>query len=444
MTDQQLEQRLMLALEHAAPDDLDDVLSRCAATPGAVVKQLPRKRHIPTVWLRGLVAACLALALVGGGSALFRQFYTVAAVISLDVNPSIELRVNLQEKVLSCVPLNRDAAAVLFDIGGGMSLKGSDLDAAVNAVVDALVQSGYLTDGSAAILISVEDNDQTRAVRLQQELTSSVDGALQTQAIQATVLSQKVTGDTDLKAEAQANHISTGKAALINQVLAANDSLTFDELASLPVEALQKMAEESAPAQKAEDPATSRSPAADTDDADAAPSGQLTGSAGGIETDAPPPDASLPEDAEPSDAPQDAEPGPDPEEIEPDGEPETEAPSDEPQDAEPGSDPKEDEPETEAPSDEPQDAEPGSDPKEDEPETEAPSDEPQDAEPGSDSEEDEANDEPEDDVTQDVPADGGSQLPQDSDGQTDQDGEGPGCDDSSGPDDDQDQAASQE
>ncbi len=46
---------------------------------------------------------------------------------SIDVNPSIELRVNQNEKVLACVPMNDDAHAILADMGDGEDLKGAKL-----------------------------------------------------------------------------------------------------------------------------------------------------------------------------------------------------------------------------------------------------------------------------------------------------------------------------
>lgn len=44
MTDQELERRLRQALDAAAPDDLDGVLSRCAPRAEAVVPFRPRRK----------------------------------------------------------------------------------------------------------------------------------------------------------------------------------------------------------------------------------------------------------------------------------------------------------------------------------------------------------------------------------------------------------------
>lgn len=245
MTDQELERRLRQALDAAAPDDLSGVLSRCVPRTEAVVPFRPRRRS----HARALIAACLTLVLVGGtGGVFYQRANAVASVVSLDVNPSIELKVNQKEKVLSCIPLNQEAEAVLSGMGGGADLKGAKLEVAVNAVVGALVSSGYLDSLSSAIMISVEDQDQDRAARLRQELTGTVDSVLQSQSSGAAVLSQTVDASADLDQQAREYHISTGKANLVNQVIAQNDSLSFDALAKLTVEELSDLIKLGAPA----------------------------------------------------------------------------------------------------------------------------------------------------------------------------------------------------
>lgn len=243
MTNDQMERRLSAALDKTAPDDVDGVLSRCTERKGTVVP-MKKKNNRMKKWMQA-VAACLAVLLLGGGGLLVQQAHAVTSVVSLDVNPSIELRVNSREKVVSCQALNQEAQAVLEDMGSGKDLKGVKADVAVNAIVGSLVRCGYLDSLSSAILISVEDKDQARAQRLQQELTSVAGGALGDS--QAAVLSQTVQQDKELEKQAKANHISTGKAALIRQAMALNGSLTFEGLAKLSVEELRDLIEAGAP-----------------------------------------------------------------------------------------------------------------------------------------------------------------------------------------------------
>lgn len=246
MTNEKMEQRLASALEKTAPDDVSGVLSRCEVRKGTVINMTTRK-PARKKW-PALVAACLAVMLLGGGGVFYQQANAVASVVSLDVNPSIELKVSRSEKVLACAPLNDDAKTILADMGDGADLKGAKLDVAVNAIVGSLVRNGYLSSISSAIMISVEDKDTARAEKLQRELTDAVDGVLQTSEAKASVLTQTLTQDTARDQQAQENNISTGKAALVNRVLAINPELQFDALAKLSVEELKDLAEAGAPA----------------------------------------------------------------------------------------------------------------------------------------------------------------------------------------------------
>ena len=264
MTDRELEQKLAQAITRAAPDDLEAILSRCGGQNGSVMemKELKSSGNIidvevtevkPKKKLRPwLAAACAALVLLGagGGGLVYHQSYAVASVVSLDVNPSIELKVNRGERVISCTALNTEAAAVLFDMNGGADLKGTKLDVAVNAIVGALVREGYMDSISSAILISVEDKDQARAQRLQAELVASVDGVLRTQAPGTSVLSQVLDADAPaLEYMTFDSGLSAGKSALVQKVMemngtiATNSTTNFDHFASLSVEELNDLLE---------------------------------------------------------------------------------------------------------------------------------------------------------------------------------------------------------
>lgn len=241
MNEQDLMQKLETAVTHATPNQLDGILSRCQERKGTVIPMTNNqpKKH----WLRYAVAACLSLVLIGAaaGGFLLHQARTVTSVVSLDVNPSIQLQVNNSEKVLKVQALNAEAQEVLAD----MPLEGTHLNVAVNAIVGSLLQHGYLDSISSAILISVEDADIQRASRLQQELTDQVGAALLNQQSQASILSQTLTSDQQLQDQAAQNNISVGKAALI-QAIRQNGDFTFDQLAALSVEELSQMAKSQA------------------------------------------------------------------------------------------------------------------------------------------------------------------------------------------------------
>ena len=240
MTDQELELRLAKAVSRAVPDDLEEILARCGAAEEKVVPLQAQPRKRPEVkkrrWMPAVLAACLVLAVLGGGGGYYYQVsHAVASVISLDVNPSIALTVNRQEKVLSAQPMNDDAAVVLE----GMELKGTQLDVALNAIVGSLLKNGYVDELANSILITVEDDDAARGTRLQQELTAQADAILAGAQVNGAILSQTIQNSAQLRQQAEEYGISAGKAALIQTIVDGSGGLhTFEELVGLSINEL--------------------------------------------------------------------------------------------------------------------------------------------------------------------------------------------------------------
>ena len=235
MTDQELEQKLRTALEHAAPDDFQGVLSRIS--PKTRTEQAPipfeaAARKKKRRWVPLAAAACLALVVAAGGGGWYLQNNTVASVVSLDVNPSVTLNVNSKEKVLSAVPVNEDGG----DILAGMDLTGVQLDVAMNAIVGALLTQGYVDELANSILITVEDDDAGRGARLQQELTDQADAILANTSVNGAILSQTIQNSQQLQELSDTYGITTGKAALIQTIVDTGNSLhTFEELVGLSI-----------------------------------------------------------------------------------------------------------------------------------------------------------------------------------------------------------------
>ena len=257
MTDHELERRLRTALDHAAPNDLEGVLSRCETGKGTVIDMTnavetkkKKRRWAPLECLEKaaeiLADAKRPVVLVGGGGGYY--YYSannaVASLVSLDVNPSIQLEVNKNEKVLSATPMNDDGAEIL----DGMDLKGTQADVAMYAIIGSLLQHGYVDELANSILITVEDDDQARGEKLQQELTAQADAALANAQVNGAVLAQTLQNSEELSQKAQEYGISTGKAALIQAIVAgSNNTKTFEDLVGLSINELNLLYTAQAP-----------------------------------------------------------------------------------------------------------------------------------------------------------------------------------------------------
>lgn len=246
MNDRELEHKLRQALEHAAPNDIDAILSRCGPQNDKIVPIAAhgkrRKRIVP--WL---AAACLVLAIGGGTLGVrYQQANAVASVVSLDVNPCVRLEVNRAEKVLSATPLNDDANQIL----DGMDLTGTDLDVAVNAIIGSLLKHGYVDELANSVLVSVEDDDLTRGAALEEKLTGEISQMLESASINGAILSQTFTGDEALQQKAEEYGISLGKATLIQTLVDSSTHLTFESLAGLSINELNLLANSEAAADR--------------------------------------------------------------------------------------------------------------------------------------------------------------------------------------------------
>lgn len=240
MNDKELERRLEQAVSHAAPNDLEGILARCETQKGNVIpmteKNSSKQSNGKKKWLSLAVAACLALVVVGGGAGYYYQTNNaVASVVSLDVNPSVELKVNKSEKVISATPQNEDGTVILE----GLDLKGVPVDVALNAVIGSLLQHGYVDELANSILITVEDENVQRGEKLQQELSAQADAALASAQINGAILSQTLQYNQELSRKAEEYGISAGKAALIQSIVeGSNNTKTFESLVGLTINEL--------------------------------------------------------------------------------------------------------------------------------------------------------------------------------------------------------------
>ena len=232
----EIESHLRSAMDTLTPNVLDKI---DLSTPQEIYVKPSRRvrmyRRMRTVAMAA--AACLCVAVLGGGVS-FYQNHRVDSVIGIDVNPSIELSVNRNEKVLQANPLNDDAEAILDD----MNLKNVDLDIAVNALIGSMVRNGYLDELDNAILVTVTNEDEKKASSLRQDVVGDVETSLQEHAVQAVVYDQQMKVTEEIQNLAEKYHISYGKAYFLQELIRDNDLNEADmkEFAGMTMEEIAR------------------------------------------------------------------------------------------------------------------------------------------------------------------------------------------------------------
>ena len=236
MKNHDIEKKISSAYDKITPDLLDAVLSDCREQKGKTLI-MTNQRSFTAGLARRLTAAAASLAIIAGGAFAFlayRNNFTTASTISLDVNPSVEISINKNEKVLDVTALNSDGKTII----GDMEFKNSSLDVTVNALIGSMLRNGYLTDLTNSILISVEGTDPVMNAAVRQKVSEDVNNYLASETFAGAVLSQTVSPDDALLAAAEEKGISAGKAQLVQQIVNQNGFYSFSDLAELSINEL--------------------------------------------------------------------------------------------------------------------------------------------------------------------------------------------------------------
>lgn len=213
------------------PDNLEGILRQCGKQEDIIsVKRTGNTKK--TGWLK--TACCIAAALVILAVGVFAANGIISkpvTVISLDVNPSIELKLRGSGRVAQAKALNDDAQKLLE----GMELEGTDKNTAVNAIIGSMVRAGYLNSLSNSVLVTVEGKN---ASGVEKEIMEIINGILAQSINGGAVVGQKLTKSGEAALLAQRHGISEGKAQLVLEVARLNPMLVPDELAKLSINEL--------------------------------------------------------------------------------------------------------------------------------------------------------------------------------------------------------------
>ena len=183
------------------------------------------------------VAACLLFALVFG---LIYQESKVDSLIIIDVNPSIEMSLNKNEKVVDVEAVNEDAEAILSNL----DLKKTDLNEAINEIVSAISEGGYLDGENNGILITVINDDTSKADNLRKTVVEDIDNALTLNKTFAQVVNQTVVVTDEVRKFANDNYISYGKAVFIMKLAEKDSTLNTADLVKMGIAEISVLVEE--------------------------------------------------------------------------------------------------------------------------------------------------------------------------------------------------------
>ncbi len=234
MRNNEIEKKLSADIEAVTPNNYEKVLSACGSVERKGKVLTMKKRFSSAKWASAIAAALVLVMVLTAVIGMQTGSDTITSVVSIDVNPGIELSIGKNDTVKKAVATNDDGARILE----GLELKDVDVDTAVSAIIGEMLKAGYISADANSVLITVDTKGDGEALR--QHLTDSVTELLKAESIEAAVMTQIITDEVDdaVKALAKENQMSHGKARLICELVTRGGAHTFDELKALTVNEL--------------------------------------------------------------------------------------------------------------------------------------------------------------------------------------------------------------
>lgn len=217
---------------------------------------------------RSSFAATVATMLLtfGGSSAAYAYYKTPVSYLCVDINPSVELGINIFSKVVAVHSYNSDGELILKDI----KVTGSSVKDAVRAIVISASKHGYIAeDGSTIIELTSETKSSSTAEVLSVSAETGANDALTKEASVAVVENDNIS----LKSRATAKElgITPGKLNLIKKLMEVDPEATVEAYKDASVKTIMKKIKDIKSADKAtnKDSNTANNKANNTNSGDA-------------------------------------------------------------------------------------------------------------------------------------------------------------------------------
>lgn len=168
----------------------------------------------------------------------------IVTVITMDINPSIQISLNEKEKVVKVEGLNNDGKELLKD----NKLKGQKLEVAIDNITNKAIEKEYVKEKDNHILLHVEGE------KTKEEVTTIVNNEFKEKNVECNVITQVLSEES--KENANKYQISESKASYIEDVIEQNKdnvTVTFEELKDKSISEIEDFIKEKEEQKKKEE-----------------------------------------------------------------------------------------------------------------------------------------------------------------------------------------------
>lgn len=160
----------------------------------------------------------------------FKIFKEKYSIITLDINPSIEIKVDSKDIVVEVKALNEDANELISD-----NLKNKNIDEVLTSISNEIIDKINNEDKEYIILLHVEGKLETDKV------SGKINEVFNERNKPVNIIVPIITKEDEKKSKKL--NITPAKAAFLKEVTESNENLKIEELASKPVNELKEIKE---------------------------------------------------------------------------------------------------------------------------------------------------------------------------------------------------------
>ena len=185
-----------------------------------LIRPVQKQRTRFTVYAKRIAAVAAVFVFLLAGANVYLK--TPVSYVSLDVNPSVEYKLNLFNKVVEVIAVNEDAKELLRDT----ALVNQPADKAIRQTVELLSERNYLTaEEKNDIVIAASAADSKKAKAVMNQVTQATVEATASLGVKADI----IVFESSVSDHKQAEKLGTtqGKMMLVNQAV-EQDVTTMD------------------------------------------------------------------------------------------------------------------------------------------------------------------------------------------------------------------------
>ena len=160
----------------------------------------------------------------------------IFSVITMDVNPSIEIALNKNEEVISVKALNEDSKKIIE----GKDFKKEKIENVLPVIVNELKNNNYLSEiYSNMLLVNVDTSD----TKLLNKVKEEVEKISNENKIKIELVMQNIKSTSELEKIASDNNISVSKAYYIEEMIKDKKDLTIESFKDTSINDIKKEVE---------------------------------------------------------------------------------------------------------------------------------------------------------------------------------------------------------